>query len=49
MVVDFKFGTQIKSSYQKQVSEYVNLIKGMGSSNVSGYLWYVTLNKIVEV
>ncbi len=49
IVIDFKFGNIIKKSYDKQVNRYVNLIQEMGHQKVKGYLWYVVLNKIVEV
>ena len=48
IVVDFKFGRE-RDKYHDQVLHYVNLIRSMGHSNVSGFLWYVYSNKIVEV
>jgi ATP-dependent exoDNAse (exonuclease V) beta subunit len=40
IVVDYKFGAP-HDSHQKQVQEYVSLLKGMDYPNVEGYLWYV--------
>lgn len=48
IVVDFKFGNE-KDRYYDQVLHYIKLIKAMGHSNVTGFLWYVYSNKIVEV
>lgn len=49
VVVDYKFGQRQLKSHQKQVYNYLNLIREMGYSHVSGYLWYVALNKIEAV
>lgn len=49
IVVDFKFGTTESNSYKKQVKNYIHQIKQMGKENVRGYLWYINLNKVVEV
>lgn len=48
IVVDFKFGHQ-RDEYLDQVNEYKDLLRQMGYKNVSGYLWFVYSNKIVEV
>lgn len=48
IVVDFKFGRP-KDEYPAQVREYMNLLGSMGYTNISGYLWFVYTNKIVEV
>jgi ATP-dependent exoDNAse (exonuclease V) beta subunit len=40
IVVDYKFGTP-HDSHQKQMREYVSLLKGMDYPNVEGVLWYV--------
>ena len=48
IVVDFKFGTP-KEEHRRQVSEYMQLLREMGHTNVKGYLWYVYTNKIDEV
>lgn len=47
VVVDYKFGSE-SNSYIKQIQRYVNLIKQMGYSKVTGYLWYVDTDKLVE-
>lgn len=49
MVIDFKFGTIEKKSYNKQVQHYMKLIKQIGHNKLRGYLWYVTLNKVIKV
>lgn len=48
-VVDYKFGENQPTSHEKQVKEYMTLLRGMGYSSVKGYLWYVTNNEIKEV
>lgn len=47
-IVDFKFG-QEKPSHYKQVREYMQLMSGMGHSNITGYLWYVDESRLIEV
>lgn len=49
IVVDYKFGGVERASYKKQVSTYVELIEEMGYPRVSGFIWYVTLGKLVAV
>lgn len=48
-VIDYKFGNVERESYKIQVSRYVSLIRGMGFSEVRGYIWYVEMNKIIQV
>jgi hypothetical protein len=48
-VIDFKFGDTMKSEYLNQVRNYTGLLKSMGYEEVIGYIWYVTLDKIIEV
>ena len=51
VVVDFKFG-EPHDKYHDQVTGYMNLLKAMpGQSQiqVSGYLWYVDIEKIERV
>ena len=48
VVVDYKFGEE-KSLYNRQIGEYIALLKEMGFTSVKGYLWYVPSGKIVEV
>lgn len=47
-IVDFKFG-QEKPSHYKQVREYMQLMSGMGHSNITGYLWYVDESRLIQV
>ena len=48
IVVDFKFGREHKE-YLDQVHEYMDLLQQMGMPHVTGYLWFVYSNKIIEV
>lgn len=48
VVVDFKFGKERKE-YKKQVQQYMEILIRMGHKKVSGYLWYVVKNNVVEV
>ncbi len=48
IVVDFKFG-KAKEEHKEQVHHYMTLIKDMGHTDVTGYLWYVYSNEIEEV
>ena len=48
-VVDYKFGEKTSSRYQRQMREYVRLIRKMGYPEVEGFLWYVALGKIERV
>ncbi|MDR1679999.1 MAG: UvrD-helicase domain-containing protein [Prevotellaceae bacterium] len=48
LVVDYKFG-EANTRYQKQVQNYAALLRQMGYSNVSGYLWFVNENRIEKI
>ena len=49
VVVDFKFATP-KPEHESQVRNYMSLIRQMHlDQTVTGYLWYIYPNKIVEV
>ncbi len=48
IVVDFKFGSP-KEEHARQVKAYMDLLGNMGHHNVSGFLWYVYMNKIEDV
>ncbi len=48
-VIDYKFGHNEEPKYEKQVSQYIRQVKGMGHKTVKGFIWYVTLGKIVPV
>ncbi len=49
IVVDYKFGEAEESRYLRQVRRYVQYIQEMGYDNVSGYVFYVRLKKVVKV
>ena len=49
VVVDYKFGRKEEKSYLRQVGFYCKTLRQMGYTDVSGYIWYVTLDKIVPV
>jgi len=49
IVVDYKFGRVEEKSYFRQVSFYCKTLRQMGYTEVSGYIWYVTLGKICIV
>ena len=49
VVVDYKFGQRLLKSHQAQVRNYLRLIREMGYTQVSGFLWYVELGKIEAV
>jgi ATP-dependent exoDNAse (exonuclease V) beta subunit len=48
VVIDFKFGHP-REEYHEQVREYMDLLRQMGLQNVTGYLWFVYSNQIIEV
>ena len=48
VVVDFKFGKE-REEYKKQVQQYMEILIRMGHKKVSGYLWSVLKNNVVEV
>ena len=47
-VVDFKFGNPC-DEHLEQVREYMSLLRSMQMPHVRGWLWYVYINKVVEV
>jgi ATP-dependent exoDNAse (exonuclease V) beta subunit len=49
IVVDYKFGEQENPHDRPQVKKYISLIRETGYPHVKGYLWYIALNKIVNV
>ncbi len=49
VVIDYKLGTVERSSYKKQVANYVDLIRAMGYPRVLGVIWYISLGKIESV
>ena len=48
IVVDFKFGRP-RDEYNDQVRQYMQLLADMGHQHITGYLWFVYSNKIIEV
>lgn len=48
IVIDFKFGRS-RPEYQAQVRGYIDQLRQMGHTQVSGYLWFVYSNQIEEV
>ncbi len=49
VIVDYKFGDNKNSSYQRQVRGYMELLLQMGYTKVEGYLWYIKSGEIVRV
>lgn len=48
-VIDYKFGEEHDSQYEKQVKKYMDSFVEMGYENVRGFLWYVDKGKILEI
>ena len=46
ILVDYKFGDRKDTVYQRQIEKYISLIRAMGYQNVTGYLWYFSLQEI---
>ena len=49
IVVDYKFGRKEEKGYLRQVGYYCKLLRQMGYRQVEGYIWYVSLSRIVTV
>ncbi len=49
IVVDFKFGKSERSSHTVQVKSYIKHLKMMDYNRVTGYLWYMNLDRIVKI
>ena len=49
VVVDYKFGLNAPASHRKQIELYASLLRQMGYTDVSGYLWYITMERIDKV
>lgn len=47
-VIDFKFGEE-DEKYSGQLRRYMRLFREMGYGEVSGYIWYVPIDKIIQV
>ena len=51
-VIDYKFGESTPESdarYSRQVKGYMNLFRSLGYANVSGAVWYVVPDKLVNL
>ena len=49
-IIDYKSGSDFQQKeHERQVKEYIDLVSEMGYSNVNGYIWYITNNKIVQL
>ncbi|MBM6993603.1 MAG: UvrD-helicase domain-containing protein [Prevotella sp.] len=48
LVIDFKTGKE-QESHHVQVRRYMRLLREMGYNNISGRLWYIRTNRVVEV
>ncbi len=48
-VVDYKFGMQQSPVHRSQVIKYVDMLRTMNTGEVKGFIWYVNLEKVVEV
>lgn len=48
-VIDYKFGNLKSPKHKSQVVNYIELLKNMGYTEVSGFLWYVELVEIESV
>ena len=49
VVVDYKFGEKEHQAHHNQVNNYIKHLRQMNYTDVTGFLWYVTLEKIVTV
>lgn len=49
VIIDYKFGSDRPEKYVYQVRRYVRLYREMGYPNVSGCLWYVQDDEVVNV
>lgn len=48
-VVDYKLTDKHNNAHKKQVQQYVSEIKEMGYENVTGFVWYLKSNEILNV
>jgi ATP-dependent helicase/nuclease subunit A len=49
VVIDYKFGMVIDKAHNKQIMDYRQLLIDMGYKNTEAWLWYVMLNRVVQV
>ena len=48
VVVDYKFGAE-KDNHHSQIESYKAELRAMGYTDIRGFIWYVTNEKVVEV
>jgi len=49
VVIDYKFTSEPRPSHRVQVRNYIALLRQMGFSAISGYLWYPELKETIKV
>jgi hypothetical protein len=49
MVIDYKFGGHENPAYAYQLKKYMKLLKEIGYEDVEAYIWYIMIDKCVEV
>lgn len=50
VVVDYKFGDNVETRYNKQMTEYISLLRDMGRyDKIEGYVWYILRGEVVKV
>jgi RecB family exonuclease len=49
VVVDYKFGINAPATHRRQIERYADLLRQMGYKSVSGYLWYISTERIEQV
>jgi len=49
VVLDYKFGVQIKAAYYTQVKQYMTLMQELGYTNVTGYIWAAQDKQLLTV
>ncbi len=49
VVVDYKFGNQPTEANRRQVRDYLSILRRMGYTPCTGYLWYVLRGEIQKV
>ena len=47
IVIDYKFGRE-RAEHRTQVGRYMELLRKIGYTDVSGYIWYCKLNRVEE-
>lgn len=49
VVVDYKFGEIEKPNHLRQIGQYMTLLEQMGFRQVTGYVWYIELDKVIRI